>query len=920
LYSRANHVYIRYTNNGNGTHSATCTGCTNVKTEDHAYSNGTCTATGCGATESTGEGGESGDECAHTTYVQNNDSTHHWEECSECGVVKEETKEEHSGATHDNGGKCTTCGYKYENHAMNVFSGIEYEMTENTHTAIFKCTFTGCNEKHKGYAQNHMGASHTNEGKCTVCEYQYQLHIMSTEMSGWDKNELTHAPIYQCTYTGCTATETGTAEEHVNGNHDNEGKCTICEHQYQEHGQSEIISRYEKTSENHTPIYACKFTGCESTYSGQTEAHEGGDHSNEGKCTICEHQYQEHTLDTVPLKYEQTDTTHTPVYGCTYSGCTENEIGTEENHEITEWSDNENGTHSGICTICEYEALREHQFDENGECSDCGAIESTGEVECEHTYEIVARALVHYEKCTKCNQTKTGSLQLHQKTIEGENGTISCDFKDNEDGTHTWNCVICNYETSEKHSYEGGVCIACNAVEPQEECNHNYVIESNDTQHWEECTECGETKEDTTAEHIYEYTDNGNGTHNASCTVCDYTITQECIYEEGECIYCNAEDPNIETPPTECEHTYEMKNDTTTHWEECTKCGEKNTETTAAHTYEYTDNGNETHKATCTICNYETSRSHNYLNGECTDCNAKEPTSENPCAHEYVLNKNDQQHWEECTKCGNVNSETLSNHTYGNYTDNGNNTHSAVCVICDYVKTVSHEYQDGECKDCNAIDPNAECEHNYEMKSNTTSHWEECTKCNQVKTGTVETHTFTNYSDNGDGTHTGICSKCEYKLKSEHDYKNEICTHCNAKKEKVEEECEHTYVIKSDEDNHWAECSKCKEVKTGSLKIHNYDKYVDNKNGTHTKVCSECGYKSTEKHTTGDCKLCGSITLPEDEKKEPILKDPAIKDTTTTTDKEIPNAGTPLVIIIASVVLGSLTLLARFKMKKYKDI
>jgi len=60
LYSRANHVYIRYTNNGNGTHSATCTGCTNVKTEDHTYSNGTCTATGCGATESTGE-----EECEH---------------------------------------------------------------------------------------------------------------------------------------------------------------------------------------------------------------------------------------------------------------------------------------------------------------------------------------------------------------------------------------------------------------------------------------------------------------------------------------------------------------------------------------------------------------------------------------------------------------------------------------------------------------------------------------------------------------------------------------------------------------------------------------------------------------------------------------------------------------------------------------
>jgi len=57
-----------------------------------------------------------------------------------------------------------------------------------------------------------------------------------------------------------------------------------------------------------------------------------------------------------------------------------------------------------------------------------------------------------------------------------------------------------------------------------------------------------------------------------------------------------------------------------------------------------------------------------------------------------------------------------------------------------------------------------ECEHSYVIKYNETQHWEECTKCNEQKTETLENHILGNYVDNGDGTQTSTCSKCGYKL------------------------------------------------------------------------------------------------------------------------------------------------------------
>jgi len=77
------------------------------------------------------------------------------------------------------------------------------------------------------------------------------------------------------------------------------------------------------------------------------------------------------------------------------------------------------------------------------------------------------------------------------------------------------------------------------------------------------------------------------------------------------------------TGDEECTHTYEVKNNGTHHWEECTKCKEEKADSKKSHTYgEYKDNGNGTHSATCTVCNYKLVENHNTNGPTCKYCNA----------------------------------------------------------------------------------------------------------------------------------------------------------------------------------------------------------------------------------------------------------------------------------------------------------
>lgn len=94
--------------------------------------------------------------------------------CEKCGYELIQT---HEGATHENGGKCTAkgCGYQYEIHQnSNILCGYS-DITDTTHTRIYKCTKTGCNKTFKGAPENHDYKN----GKCACGKESTEIKIES---------------------------------------------------------------------------------------------------------------------------------------------------------------------------------------------------------------------------------------------------------------------------------------------------------------------------------------------------------------------------------------------------------------------------------------------------------------------------------------------------------------------------------------------------------------------------------------------------------------------------------------------------------------------------------------------------------------------------------------------------------------------
>ena len=273
----------------------------------------------------------------------------------------------------------------------------------------------------------------------------------------------------------------------------------------------------------------------------------------------------------------------------------------------------------------------------------------------------------------------------------------------------------------------------------------------------------------------------------------------------------------------------------------------------------------------------------------------------------------------ECTATYNGTEEP---HTVEQWTDNNNGTHSGDCTICDYLVTEEHDYEDDKCKDCNSDKPEDKCQHTYLMKYDKNQHWEECTKCEDVKAGTLEAHKYTKYTDNGDGTHSSTCTVCKYKLTEAHQYDDDKCADCDS--EKV---CEHSYTTKYNETHHYKICTKCNEIKEGTLEEHTL-KYKDNGNGTHTAECTGCAFEKTEKHKTdGTC--CedknggsGDNKDDKDDKDEGTTDKDSYGGTKddTTAKEELPKAGFQSIVIVLVIAIGAVSAISILKMNKYKDI
>lgn len=147
------------------------------------------------------------DSAEHTLEMKW-DTTQHWSKCSVCGY--ESAKVSHSGGEANclSEAVCTTCNQKYgeKNPSNHVKDDTEWERTDTTHKAVYKCCGVDATA-----AENHTWEN----GECSVCKM-----VCVHGQTSYVQTETTHQQ--KCDTCGKYLQESAVAHEFSNG------VCSIC--------------------------------------------------------------------------------------------------------------------------------------------------------------------------------------------------------------------------------------------------------------------------------------------------------------------------------------------------------------------------------------------------------------------------------------------------------------------------------------------------------------------------------------------------------------------------------------------------------------------------------------------------------------------------------------------------------------------
>ena len=225
------------------------------------------------------------------------------------------------------------------------------------------------------------------------------------------------------------------------------------------------------------------------------------------------------------------------------------------------------------------------------------------------------------------------------------------------------------------------------------------------------------------------------------------------------------------------------------------------------------------------------------------------------CKHSYSTQKDETNHWQECSICKDIKGVTA--HSGGE----ASCTKKAVCRVCnqpygglaahDYDMTtwvkIDNDHHGHKCKNCNAVDESTKAPHSWDNVEVTTpatctadgERTYTCAVCSATKTKTIPAtgHAWdTKWSkDNDHHWHKCKNANCtEIADQAEHSWdegtvttpatcttpgvKTLTCTVCSATKTKTIPASGHTWGTDwvkddSDKDHHWHECTKCHEKK-----------------------------------------------------------------------------------------------------------
>ncbi len=486
---------------------------------------------------------------------------------------------------------------------------------------------------------------------CSICDLKGTETYEEGEPLGHDfqitdNGDGTHAQICQ----RCSLSEDREAHHGGSGNCVTKPRCEVCNAEYGE---------FDNTIHGETEVRDAKPATCaEEGYTGDTY------------CKACDTKIE--TGQTIPATgnhaWNEGITTKTPnctdagekEYTCTVCGTKKTEEDGEPLGHIWEVTDNGDGTHSGICQRCSLSVDKEPHHGGNGNC-------------------------VTKRRCEVCN-AEYGEFDntIHGETEVRDAKPATC----KEDGyTGDTYCKACDtkIETGQtipatgNHIWDEGI------TTKTPDCTQAGEKEYT-------CTVCGTKKTEEEGEplgHIWEVTDNGDGTHSGICQRCNLSVDKEnhhggsgnCV-TKPRCEVCNAEygefDSTVhgetevrDAKPATC------KEDGYTGDTYCKACDTK-IETgqvipaTGNHAW---DEGTVTKSPSCTQMGQK-----EYA---CTVCGVKRQEVLGKSAHDYetILTKatgfTDGNRMERCTVCGDVKSNrtilhvgsAVLNHT--SYTYNG---------------------------------------------------------------------------------------------------------------------------------------------------------------------------------------------------------------------------------------------------------
>ena len=380
---------------------------------------------------------------------------------------------------------------------------------------------------------------------------------------------------------------------------------------------------------------------------------------------------------------------------------------------------------------------------------------------------------MYYEECSICHAQKQIAFRKY----------------DGKKGEHQFAETVIKTDCPVNDRIEQ-VCSICHAIKVVAQGGHNWTTDGpekpgaicteSSTQDYI-CSNCGATKTEKTGKwgsHSFETvtttaTCTENGMSLLRCTKCGYETNQKVIEyakghkwtggtnhtEERTCSVCGEVAPATD-------HTYDgWKTDSSSHWQECTKCGEKSG--FGAHTYNTSGR--------CTVCGYgkPADVKHNFGGWvsdatnhwkECSDCGFKSGldthsfnssgkciycgyTKTSGCNHSWSITKRNGvfNHYEKCDICGETRSVSCTwdgNRTYctddlycacGNKVQEGQRKHNFgtwIChddshehhclnIGCQYVEGGAHTYQTISglvvCSQCRYVDRSASAAHTHSL-------------------------------------------------------------------------------------------------------------------------------------------------------------------------------------------------------------